>query len=170
MSYERMRSALVPGEIMLTLDFGTLPVQAAGPVDSLPDLVIVAHYKNKDDMLCHLFLDCVPLVEQHESKDWNFFISTLTDLSHRAFSLDTRSCCGGVTPVLHISAHRTRCLSCGDCRASSRSRSASTSSRRVTATASVTVTLESFRARCDTRRRICMTRWTSGIVSGYWPI
>ncbi len=70
---------------MLTLDFGTLPVQAAGPVDSLPDLVIVAHYKNKDDMLCHLFLDCVPLVEQHESKDWNFVISTLTDLFTSGF-------------------------------------------------------------------------------------
>ena len=79
-AYQRMRERLGPSELMLTLDFGVHQVQAGAGQGQLPDLVIVAHYKNEDGELEHVFLDCIPLVDQAEVKDFNYVISALTDL------------------------------------------------------------------------------------------
>jgi len=79
-----MREEIGPDDLFLTGDFGTLPIQQ-GSQRTLPDLVLVAHMRDSNGDLAHCYLDCIPLVDQHESKDWNYVRSVMWDLHRSGF-------------------------------------------------------------------------------------
>lgn len=51
----------------------------------LPDLVLVLLWKDETGELLHCYLDCLPLVDQSESKDWNYVASTFDELEASGF-------------------------------------------------------------------------------------
>jgi len=85
-TYLSMRDNLQPGELCITGDFGVHQVQSALAGDGkLPDLVLVLHFIGEDGVLVHCYLDCLPLLDQHESKDWNYVSSTFDELLQSGF-------------------------------------------------------------------------------------
>ncbi|MCA9915922.1 MAG: hypothetical protein KC496_21355, partial [Anaerolineae bacterium] len=87
-AYAAMRADIERGDIFITADFGTHNVQYTTGGTSqadLPDLVIVAHFLNSNGELVHCYLDCIPLVDQHESKDWYYVQSAIRDLHASGF-------------------------------------------------------------------------------------
>ena len=66
---------------MLTVDFGTLATSGPG----VADMVVVADFCNQDGELVTSYIDCVPMLPQHESKDWNYVRSALWQLETAGF-------------------------------------------------------------------------------------
>jgi len=84
--YLHMREALEPGVLFITSDFGVHQVQMSeGGNGQLPDLVLVLHFLNGLGELVHCYLDCLPLRDQHESKDWNYVASVFDELFASGF-------------------------------------------------------------------------------------
>ncbi len=84
--YLNQREMLQPGEALILADFVTFDLMQTEEVDGalkLPDLGIVLFMKNADNELVHTYLDCIPLMDQHEQKDFNYVASVVWDL-HRA--------------------------------------------------------------------------------------
>lgn len=83
-AYQVMRQTLAVTDLFLTLDFGTHAVQE-GRERKLPDLVIVAHWVNEAGERHHAYLDCIPLVDKHVSKDWHYVKSSIEALNLAGF-------------------------------------------------------------------------------------
>jgi hypothetical protein len=85
-AYQAMREALEPGVLFITGDFGVHQVQVSeGGSGQLPDLVLVLHFLNHVGELVHCYLDCLPLRDQPESKDWNYVMSVFDELLASGF-------------------------------------------------------------------------------------
>ncbi len=79
-----LRENLGAEELHITADFGTHAVQD-GTVGKLPDLVMVLHFRDAAGELQKLYLDCLPVFEQNESKDWRYVASCMDNLEHAGF-------------------------------------------------------------------------------------
>lgn len=82
--FKKTRAELKAGQLHLTADFGTHPVQV-GPTGKLPDLVFVADFLDENGEHLSVYLDCVPVFDQPESKDWNFVASVMDELHASGF-------------------------------------------------------------------------------------
>lgn len=85
-AYQRQREDISAGVLFITGDFGAIPVQdSAAGSGQLPDLVLVLHFRDEKGELVHCYLDCIPMLDQHESKDWNYVSSTFDELLEAGF-------------------------------------------------------------------------------------
>jgi hypothetical protein len=81
-----MREHLHVGELFITMDFGVHQAQwSEGGSGQLPDLVLVLHFLDSEGDLVCCYVDCLPLVDQPESKDWNYVTSTFDELFASGF-------------------------------------------------------------------------------------
>lgn len=84
--YLQQRASLEPGSLFITADFGVHQIQVSeGGAQQLPDLVLVLHWINQEGDLVHCYLDCLPLLDQVEKKDWNYVASAFNDLEVAGF-------------------------------------------------------------------------------------
>lgn len=84
--YLQQRASLEPGSLFITADFGVHQIQVSdGGAQQLPDLVLVLHFINQEREMVHCYLDCLPLLDQVESKDWNYVASAFNDLEVAGF-------------------------------------------------------------------------------------
>lgn len=85
-AYLHMRDNLVAGVLFITGDFGVHQVQSSGDgACELPDLVLVLHFLDMKGKLVHCYLDCLPLLDRHESKDWSYVTSAFNELHASGF-------------------------------------------------------------------------------------
>lgn len=68
---------------MVTVDFGSLATQTAD--GSVADCVFVFDFLDVDGLLVSHYVDCVPMYEHHESKDWCYVRSSLWALHNAGF-------------------------------------------------------------------------------------
>jgi len=84
--FQQTRRQLAQGELHVTADFGTHHVQES-EAGKLPDLLVLVFdfLDAKHNEHVHAYIDCVPMLDQKESKDWCYVASVWDNLHATGF-------------------------------------------------------------------------------------